>query len=189
MPLRGGVSALPLRGGVLALPPDFVAGATITARLMRAAVLDTARLVLRTRIAREAVTVPTLDVDGFTLMSWDELITEGAVARRRLTSGEVAAALAKAGAADAAPEVPLGKPGDLYVELFFGLLTLAAIGGNVLGFRCIAPTPDRPARWRRHAPAPDRPPPWHRPDRICTGSPNSRRPRRARAASIPAARP
>ncbi len=135
MPLRGGVSALPLRGGVSALPPDFVAGATITARLMRAAILDTARLVLRTRAAREVVTVPTLDVDGFTLMSWDELIAEGAVARRRLTSSEVAAALAKAGAADAVPEVPLGKPGDLYIELFFGLLTPAAIGGNVVGFR------------------------------------------------------
>src|SRR4051812_19565799 len=38
-----------LRGGAAKLQPDFVAGATITARAMRAAVLDTARLVLRAR--------------------------------------------------------------------------------------------------------------------------------------------
>ena len=40
----------PLRGGSQRmLPPDFVAGATISARAMRAAVHDTARLVLRAR--------------------------------------------------------------------------------------------------------------------------------------------
>src|SRR5215468_8872849 len=125
----------PLAGGVPMLRPDYVAGATITARLMRAGVHDTARLVLATRVGSRAVTVPTLDVDRFTLKSWDELIAEGAVARRRVTSGEVAAALAKAGAADAVLEVPLGKPDDLYTEIFFGLLTPAAIGDNVFGVR------------------------------------------------------
>jgi NosR/NirI family nitrous oxide reductase transcriptional regulator len=126
-------AGLPLRGGVPMLPPDFVAGATITARLMRAAIIDTARLVLHTRVAHEAVAVPTLDVDSFELKSWEALIAEGAVAHRRVTSGEVAAALAKAGAAGAHLDVPLGKPDDLYSEIFFGLLTPSAIGGNVLG--------------------------------------------------------
>ena len=126
---------MPLRGGATMLPPDFVAGATISARAMRAAILDTARLVLRARVARAAVTVPTLDVEGFQLMSWNELVAEGAVARRRVTSGEVAAALAKAGASDAALEVPLGKPDDLYIEVMTGLLTPPAIGGNLLGLR------------------------------------------------------
>jgi NosR/NirI family nitrous oxide reductase transcriptional regulator len=79
--------------------------------------------------------VPTLDVDGFTLKSWDELIAEGAVAHRRVTSGEVAAALAKAGMTEATLDVPLGKPDELYSEIFFGLLTPAAIGGNVFGVR------------------------------------------------------
>ena len=42
----------PLRGDPAnALPPDFVAGATISARAMRAAVLATAALVLRARVA------------------------------------------------------------------------------------------------------------------------------------------
>src|SRR5215470_16258231 len=128
-------AGLPLNGSPSRLPPNFVAQATITARLMRAAVHDTARMVLHTRLGRQVVTVPTLDVESFELKSWNELMAEGSVARLRLTSGEVAAALAKAGAADAAPEVPLGKPDDLYSEVFFGVLTPAAIGGNLLGVR------------------------------------------------------
>jgi NosR/NirI family transcriptional regulator, nitrous oxide reductase regulator len=128
-------AGMPLAGGVPMLRPDFVAGATITARLMRAGVHDTARLVLATRVASRSVTVPTLDVDRFTLKSWNDLVAEGLVARRRLTSGEVAAAQARAGTTDATLEVPLGKPDDLYTEIFFGLLTPAMIGGNVFGVR------------------------------------------------------
>ena len=123
----------PLSADADALPPDFVAGATVSARAMRAAVLASARLVLRARVPSAAVTVPTLDVDGFKLMSWDELLAEGAVVRRRVTAGEVAAALAGLGAPDAKLDVPLGKPDDLYVEFATALFTPAAIGGNLLG--------------------------------------------------------
>src|SRR5262245_22914914 len=57
----------PVRGTPAnALPPDFVAGATISARAMRAAVLATAALVLRPRVAGTAVTVPTVDVESYT---------------------------------------------------------------------------------------------------------------------------
>src|SRR5438552_9653032 len=49
----------PLRGGTNALPPDFVDGATISARAMRAAVLTTAGLVLRGRAGRTAETAVT----------------------------------------------------------------------------------------------------------------------------------
>jgi NosR/NirI family transcriptional regulator, nitrous oxide reductase regulator len=124
----------PLRGGATSLRPEFVAGATISARAMRAAVLDTARLVLRARSTRAAVTVPTLDAESFQLMSWNQLVAEGAVARLRVTSGDVAAALAHAGKPGAALEdIQLGKPDDLYIEIMTGLLTPPAIGGNVLG--------------------------------------------------------
>jgi transcriptional regulator of nitric oxide reductase len=125
----------PLNGSPSQLAPNFVAQSTITARLMRAAVHDTARMVLHTRLGRQVVTEPAIDVERFELRSWEELIAEGSVARLRITSGEVAAALAKAGAADATPDVPLRKPDDLYSEVFFGLLTPAAIGGNLLGVR------------------------------------------------------
>jgi transcriptional regulator of nitric oxide reductase len=116
-----------------ALPPDFVAGATVSARAMRAALLTTARLVLQARVSRTAVTAPTLDTENFRRMSWDELLAEGAVVRRRVTSGEVADALAKAGAADVKLDVPLGKPDDLYIEFATALLTPPAVGGNLIG--------------------------------------------------------
>jgi transcriptional regulator of nitric oxide reductase len=126
----------PLQGGYSgALQPDFVKGATISGRAMRGAVLDSARLVARSRISRPVVTVPTLDAEGFRLMSWKELLADGAVLRRRITSGEVAAALKAAGATDATLDVPLGKPDDLYIELLTGLLTPAVVGGNLIGLR------------------------------------------------------
>jgi NosR/NirI family nitrous oxide reductase transcriptional regulator len=125
----------PLRGGPNMLPPDFVAGATVSARAMRAAVVASARLVLRARGAPGMVSVPTLDADSFNVLSWNELLATGAVARRRVTSGEVAAALAKAGASGAALDVPPGKPDDLYVEFMTGLFTPRAIGGNLLGLQ------------------------------------------------------
>ena len=121
-----------LQGGAATLPPDFVKGATISARAMRAAILDSARLVARARISRPVVTVPTLDLDGFRLMSWKDLMAAGAVAQRRITSGEVATAL---GVSGAALDVPLGKPDEPYIQLFTGLLTPAAVGGNLLGLR------------------------------------------------------
>jgi NosR/NirI family nitrous oxide reductase transcriptional regulator len=124
----------PLRGGTNALPPDFVAGATVSTRAMRAALLTTAGLVLRARVAHTAVTVPTLDVETFKRMTWDELLAEGAVVRRRVTSGEVAAALAQAGASNVKLDVPLGKGDDaVYIEFVAGLVTPPAIGGNLLG--------------------------------------------------------
>src|SRR5262249_27306181 len=123
----------PVRGAVPnALPPDFVAGATVSARAMRAAVLATAGMVLRAR-TRTAVTVPTLETESFSAKSFDELIAESAIVRRRLTSGEVATALADAGASNARLEVSLRKSDDLYIEFVIGLFTPAAIGANLIG--------------------------------------------------------
>jgi NosR/NirI family nitrous oxide reductase transcriptional regulator len=150
----------PLRGATNILPPDFVAGATISTRAMRAAVSITAGLVLRPRLARPPATVaspgavpnagaaapapgaaapapaaaaPTLDVDAFARKSWEALVAAGAVARRRVTADEVATALADAGAPGAKLDVPLGKGDDLYIEFATALFTPAAIGGNLVG--------------------------------------------------------
>ena len=76
----------PLRGGTDALPPDYVDGATISARAMRAAVVATARLVLRARGAGGMVSVPTLDAESFSLKSWNELVADG---RRRAATGDI----------------------------------------------------------------------------------------------------
>jgi len=144
----------PLRGGANALPPDYVDGATISARAMRAAVLTTAGLVLRARATRTAATavtgptpviaatpetaatiatVPTLDLESFSIRSWNDLLAEGDVVRRRVTSGEVATALADGGAARARLDWPLGTGDDLYIEFMTALVSPPAIGGNLLG--------------------------------------------------------
>jgi NosR/NirI family transcriptional regulator, nitrous oxide reductase regulator len=125
----------PLRGTPAnALPPDFVAGASISSRAMRAAVLATAALVLRGRVARTAVTVPTLDAESYSAKTFDELVAEGALVRRRVTSGEVKEALAQAGASNPKLDVPLRiKPDDLYIEFMTGLFMQPTIGGNLIG--------------------------------------------------------
>jgi NosR/NirI family nitrous oxide reductase transcriptional regulator len=123
----------PLRGGDdSALPADFVAGATVTARAMRAAVRTTAGLVLRPRAARTVATAPALD-DSFKLASWDSLLAAGVVVHRRVTSDEVAAALAQAGASDAKLDVPLRNGDALYIEFATALFTVPSVGGNLIG--------------------------------------------------------
>lgn len=114
-----------IRGGTVpALTPDFVAGATVTARAMRGAVADAARLVLRARIPIRQVSEPTLDREQYRRQTWSELLAEGAVARRRITAGEVAAGLGTA---------PEGAPDSLYTDLYAALLTPAALGGSLIG--------------------------------------------------------
>src|SRR5262245_20040682 len=77
-----------VRGGTDPLPPDYVSGATISARAMRTGVLTTASLVLRARVARTAVTVPTLDVESFTPKPFDDLFVDGSIQRRRVTAND-----------------------------------------------------------------------------------------------------
>ena len=140
-----------LTGGSTAPPPDYVAGATISSRAMHAAVLAAARLVLRARLARPAASVsaaggasaigtnaataaaPSVDLDTYSVRSLDDLIAQSAVVRRRVTSGEVAAALANQAASGAKLDWPLGNDGELYIEFLTALVTPTAIGGNLLG--------------------------------------------------------
>ena len=114
-----------IRGGVVpALTPDFVAGATVTARAMRGAVADAARLVLRARIPAPQVSEPTLNREQYRRLTWSELLAEGAVARRRITAGEVAAALGT---------TPEAAPDSITTDLYAALLTPAALGGSLIG--------------------------------------------------------
>jgi transcriptional regulator of nitric oxide reductase len=122
-----------LKGGTDPLPPDYVSGATISARAMRTGVLTTASLVLRGRVARTTVSVPTLDLESFTMKTFEDLIAEGSIKQRRVTSGEVRTALANAGAASPSLDWPLGQGDDLYIELMTALVSPRGIGGNLLG--------------------------------------------------------
>jgi hypothetical protein len=95
--------------------------------------------VLRARLARPpaagaaTAAAPAPDRESFNRMSWDALLAKGGVVRRRVTSAEVAAALAQAGAPDAKLEESLGKPDDVYIDFATALFTLPAIGGNLVG--------------------------------------------------------
>ena len=128
-----------LRGGTDPLPPDYVADSTVSARAMRTALLATAGLVLRPRLSRAApgtaaaAAVPAADPDAFQMRSVDEMLADGWLAKRRITSGDVAKALAEKGVANAKLDWPLGKDNDLYIEFVTGLATPTAIGGNLVG--------------------------------------------------------
>ena len=127
MAMRGGNSGL--------LPPDFVAGASVSARSMRGAIIDSARLVLRTRVSRPQVDHPTLDLESFTLASWEQLLAQGAIAKRRITSGDVIDAMKKAGVTGAKLDEDVGAPDATYVEMFAGLFTPPSVGRNLAGSR------------------------------------------------------
>jgi transcriptional regulator of nitric oxide reductase len=124
-----------LRGGKDTITPDYVADSTVSARAMRTAVLATAALVLRPRLGRGAQAAAAVPAgDSFNKKSIDELIAIGAVARQRVTSGDVAAALMKAGAPpDSKLDWPIGRGDDLYIEFVTALATPTAIGGNLIG--------------------------------------------------------
>jgi NosR/NirI family nitrous oxide reductase transcriptional regulator len=127
-----------LGGNSGALPPDYVAGATVTARAMRDAVFDSAQLVLVGRGLSKAKvssgpTAPAVDVDGFTQMSWSDLLAEGSIVHKVITDNDVAAALGKANAAGGKLDVPLSDPNNTYIDIYTGLATPASIGKNVLG--------------------------------------------------------
>jgi NosR/NirI family nitrous oxide reductase transcriptional regulator len=134
-----------LTGAGNAAPPDYVAGATISSRAMHAAVLAAARLVLRARLARPSTDsssaaasaggspAPPVDLDTYTVRSLEDLVAAGAVVERKVTSGDVAAALAAQGAAGTKLDWALGKDDETYIEFLTALVTPTAIGGNLLG--------------------------------------------------------
>ncbi len=122
-----------IRGAIPPPGPEFVAGATVSARAVRAAVYDSARIVMRARGHVKEVTEPTLDVDGFRVLTFDELIAEGALSRIVVTNADLAARFAAAGMPDAVPEITAkGAPDDVYIMMTVTLATPLTMGRNML---------------------------------------------------------
>ncbi|MDA1132195.1 MAG: 4Fe-4S binding protein [Proteobacteria bacterium] len=113
------------------LQPNVVQGATITATLMRDGVINSARKVLRTRDAAAYTGPPVLDMEAFESLAWAELREIGGIADLRLTNGQVAAAFARNGYADAELETPLGASDELFIDMFVALGTAPGIGQNI----------------------------------------------------------
>ena len=114
--------------------PKFVAGASISARAMRNAVLQGALLVLRYRTEVKVVTEPTINMLNFRPMSTFELVTDGALANVVVTNADLAVAMSRAGVMDLLPEVlPEGDAKAIYLDLHIGLATPPIIGRNIGG--------------------------------------------------------
>jgi NosR/NirI family transcriptional regulator, nitrous oxide reductase regulator len=116
------------------LQPNFVAGATISARAMRNAVLDGARLVLRYRSEGTIITEPTVDTLNFRPLEAPDLIADGAVATVNVTNADLAVAMERAGLADLPAEVPpRGDADALYIDFRAGYAVPPTIGRNLAG--------------------------------------------------------
>ena len=126
-----------LGGNPDALTPDYVSGATVTARAMRGSVFDSAQLVLigrgLSKAKAAAPSPPAVDVDGYTQMSWADLLALGSIVRRVITETDVAAALGESNVDGGKLDVPLSEPNKPYIDIYTGLATPASIGKNVLG--------------------------------------------------------
>ncbi len=115
--------------------PNFVAGATISARAMRNAVLEGAGLVLRYRTHAKVVTEPTVDMDSFRPMSVPELIADGSLVRVTLTNADVTAAMERAGVEGLPLEVMRTPFDPVYMEFTLGYALPPVIGRNAAGPR------------------------------------------------------
>ena len=121
-------------GAESGLPPDFVAGATISARAMRNAVQEGARMVLRYRTEEIVVTAPTIDMINFRPMSPEELVADGGLSLAHVSNAKLAEAMARAGVGDLLPEVPMsGGPDDTYIDFVTGYGNAPRVGRNGAG--------------------------------------------------------
>jgi transcriptional regulator of nitric oxide reductase len=121
-------------GASAPLEPSFVAGATISARAMRNAVLEGGRMVLRFRTEDIVVTEPTIDMVGFKPMSPLELVEDGGLARVRVTNADLQKAMDAAGVGDYLPEVPVsGGPDATYADFVVGYGNPPQVGRNGAG--------------------------------------------------------
>lgn len=129
--IEGAEARLGAEGG---LAPGFVAGATISARAMRNAVLEGGRMVLRFRTEEVVVTEPTIDMINFRPMSQAELAADGSLSRAVVTNADLDRAMEAAGLADFLPEVPVsGRPDALYADVVVGYANPPKVGRNGVG--------------------------------------------------------
>lgn len=114
-----------------ALPPQHVAGATISARAMRNAVLEVAGIVLRFRTGAKVITEPTVDDLNFRPMTADDLITDTSLAQVVVRVGDLPAILQAAGLEEQQLEVqPWGAPDAVYLDFRAGYAIPPTIGRN-----------------------------------------------------------
>lgn len=106
---------------------DAVTGATVTAVVQNAIILRSARKAAAKAGLIRAVVRERRRINGILqVLSWDDLLERGAVKNLTITSRDL-------GRAD----------DDVYLDLYFGVVTVPSIGSNVLGEKLYKETIDR----------------------------------------------
>lgn len=116
------------------LKPDFIQSTTISARNIRAGILDAGRIILKANDPRPPITEPTMDRLTFEWLDWEQMLEMGGVADRLVTFGEVSEAFAREGITPVGMDVPLdrGSADSRYAELVVAVANPPLIGRNMI---------------------------------------------------------
>ena len=116
------------------LEPSFVAGATISARSMRNAILEGAQIVLRYRTAARVVSAPTIDLLNYRPANVRELIADGSLANALVTNADLRETMKRAGLDGLPLDVPArGGDSATYLDFWAGYALPPTIGRNMAG--------------------------------------------------------
>jgi transcriptional regulator of nitric oxide reductase len=114
--------------GLRSPPPAVLAGATVSSAVIGDGIVRAGRAVARSRSLFAAPARDyRLDTETFEPAEWSDLVADGSIVRRRITEGDVLAAL---GLDAEARETPAEA---LFVDLYLALVTPPRIGENLLG--------------------------------------------------------
>lgn len=102
--------------------PDAISGATVSSAVIADSILRSARAVARSRGIIGDASRARVDRESFVQAGWASLISDGSIAHRRISLGEIDGTTSN-------------SPGDLFIELYATLVTPPTIGQNLLGKR------------------------------------------------------
>jgi NosR/NirI family nitrous oxide reductase transcriptional regulator len=125
-------------------PPqvDIVSGATVTILVMADSVMrSAARLIRSGRLGGPAAVaaaaappqIRQIDTSRSDVRGWEDLVGDGSVRRLSLSIGEVNAAFARAGNAEAARNAESAQDDDSFIEMFVAPVSVPTIGRSLLG--------------------------------------------------------
>ncbi|HFA59235.1 MAG TPA: regulatory protein NosR, partial [Rhodospirillales bacterium] len=122
---------------------DIVSGATVTVMVIDDSVIESALEVAKAyglggleasaRKAAPAARKVLVETGEGEIRDWNDLLLEGAVARLKVTVGEVNAAFEALGDPRAAKRKEPGNPDELFIDLYTALVTIPTVGRSLLG--------------------------------------------------------
>ncbi len=137
-----GLDVVALAGGRERPRLDIVSGATVTVMVIDDSVIEAAIEVAKayglgglraTAAARPAGRKILVDTGEGEIRDWNDLLLEGAIARLKVTVGEVNRAFAELGDPEAAKRRQKGRAEDTFIDLYTALVTIPTVGRSLLG--------------------------------------------------------